>query len=282
VIVEHPYLGWMGWLLKLTCNTKLIIHTHNVEHERFRTVGKWWWPFLKIYETWVLNRADFVFCISEEDRQWMTEKMKISTSKCVLVPYGITQQEPPLDKKESKEMVCTKHGFNPTHQLFFFNGLLDYKPNTDAVSTIIEKINPALLVKNIPYNILIVGKRLPESFQDLKAYNQQHLFYAGFVDDIDLYTKAADVLLNPINSGGGVKTKMIEALGLNTTVVATATGAIGVNKLVCGDKLKIVSDNDWVSFANEVIDAASTESTIPAAFYQTYYWGNIIQQIKNL
>jgi polysaccharide biosynthesis protein PslH len=282
VIIEHPYLGWMGWLLKLTCKTKLIIHTHNVEHERFRTVGKWWWSFLKLYETWVLNKADYIFCISEEDRQWMIDKMQIPESKCLLVPYGITQQELPPDKKECKEKVCSIHGFNPTHYLFFFNGLLDYKPNTDAVTTIIEKINPVLFAKNSPYNILIAGKRLPESFKELKAYNQQHLFYAGFVDDIDLYTKAADVLLNPINSGGGVKTKMIEALGMNTAVVATETGATGVNKQVCGDKLKIVSDNDWAAFADEVLEAAVTDTNIPTTFYQTYYWGNIIQQIKNL
>ena len=166
--------------------------------------------------------------------------------------------------------------------MFFFNGLLDYKPNTDAVTTIIEKINPVLLAKNSPYNILIAGKRLPETFKELKAYNQQHLFYAGFVDDIDLYTKAADVLLNPINSGGGVKTKMIEALGMNTAVVATETGATGVNKQVCGDKLKIVSDNDWAAFADEVLEATVIDTNIPTTFYQTYYWGNIIQQIKNL
>ena len=94
---------------------------------------------------------------------------------------------------------------------------------------------------------------MPESFNELKQWNNVNISYAGFVDDIDFYTKAADVLLNPVTSGGGVKTKMIEALGMNTTVVATATGASGVKKELCGKKLVVVPDNNWQLFVEAVV-----------------------------
>lgn len=278
IIVEHPYIGWLGLLLKKACNTRLIIHTHNIEHERFRTLGKSWWKLLKWYETFILKKADFVFCISEEDRQWMMQQMGLKKEKCILIPYGINQSAVPADKKECKEVVCKKHGLNPADALLFFNGLLDYKPNTDAVQTIIDKINPLLQQSSLSYTILIAGKNLPAQFNELKAWNNQHIIYAGFVDDIDLYSKAADILLNPVNSGGGVKTKMIEALGFNTSVVATETGATGVDRSTCGNKITIVADNDWQAFANAVSESINQESSTPKSFYQTYYWGNIVKK----
>lgn len=279
VIIEHPYAGWLGWMLKKACKIKLIVHTHNIEYERFRTVGKSWWPVLKFYERWVLKKADVIFCISDEDRNWMIEKMGITSQKCILVPYGINQQQNPTDKKESKTLVCARHGFDINHRLLFFNGLLDYKPNLDALKIIIGQINPLLLKSSLQYNILITGKRLPAEMDELKAWNEQHIFYAGFVDDIDLYFKAADLFLNPVQSGGGVKTKMIESIALGTTVISTVSGAAGIDKSLCGDKLLTVADNDWSNFVKVIVEKSDTVSLTQDAYYETYYWGNIIRSI---
>lgn len=278
VIIEHPYLGWLGWMLKKSCGIKLVVHTHNVEYERFRTVGKSWWPVLKWYEGFVLRAADTVFCISEEDRSRIIDQLNVPASNCELIPYGITQNELPVDKVSSKEQICAKHKLDPNARLLFFNGLLDYKPNTDAVRAIIEKINPLLQQSGLHYNILIAGKRLPHEFGELKQWNSEHIFYAGFVEDIDLYTKAADILLNPVNSGGGVKTKMIEALGLNTSVVATETGATGVDISYCGDKLKIIPDDSWEEFLEAIVFfAKNPHIETPSLFYSRYNWKEIIK-----
>jgi glycosyltransferase involved in cell wall biosynthesis len=280
VIIEHTYYGWLGWLLKKLCRIQLVVHTHNIESQRFRTIGKSWWKLLEVYEKWILKNADLILCISEEDRNWMIDEMKIDAAKCLLVPYGIIQQKPPADKIICKEKVCQKHKLDATAPLLFFNGLLDYKPNLDALKAIIEKINPLLLQAGITYNILIAGKRLPAELNELKAYNGQHIFYAGFVDDIDAYTKAADVFLNPVLTGGGVKTKMIEALGLNTTVVATESGAAGVDKSVCGIQLKTVKDDDWKHFAEAVVKTIQQpKAETPPAFYELYYWGNVVKKV---
>src|SRR5687768_17461380 len=29
VLIEHPYYGWLAWLLKITLNVKWVIHSHN-------------------------------------------------------------------------------------------------------------------------------------------------------------------------------------------------------------------------------------------------------------
>ncbi len=280
VIIEHPYLGWLGWLLKITCKIKLIVHTHNIEYERFRTLGKSWWPVLKFYEGFVLHQADKVFCITEDDRQWMINRINLQAKKCIVVPYGITQKQIPDDKQHSKHQVCNRHKLDPTIPLFLFNGLLDYKPNLDALMVILEKINPLLQQEKSEYNILITGKRLPAELNELKAWNQQHVHYAGFVDDIDLYFKAADLFLNPVQSGGGVKTKMIEAIACGTTVISTQTGAIGIEATVTGEKLIIVTDNNWDGFANEILKHAQQQTNTPADYYRYYNWQQIAKAVE--
>lgn len=279
VIIEHPYLGWLGWLLKKSCNIQLIVHTHNIEYERFRTLGKSWWPLLKIYESWVLRKADTVFCISEEDRQCMIHQLRLEPAKCILVPYGITQKFMPLDKQKCKELVCSKHGLDPRHSLLFFNGLLNYKPNLDALKIILEQINPLLQQSPLQYNLLVAGKHLPPEMNELKEWKNLHIHYVGFVEDIELYFKAAGLFLNPVQSGGGVKTKMIEAIAFGTTVISTRSGAIGMEETVCNGKLVTVADNDWVNFTKAIIDNSNTSTETPAVYYGFYNWENIIKKI---
>jgi glycosyltransferase involved in cell wall biosynthesis len=282
LFIEHPYLGWLAWMLKITTGNKLIIHTHNIEYQRFRSIGKWWWPLLKVYEKWVLQKADLVFCITEEDRKGFISELHISENKCVVIPYGIPQQAPPADKQETKEAVCKELNISAETRLLFFNGVLNYLPNLEALNNILHHINPLLLSSGLNYKILIAGKNLPATYNELKQWQQEHVLYLGFVHDINRYTKAADVLLNPVQSGGGVKTKMIEALGMDTTVVSTVTGAAGVSKELCGDKLMVVGDNDWEGFADAVIKSVDSSANITEEFYKTFSWEYIVQKVESI
>jgi glycosyltransferase involved in cell wall biosynthesis len=153
----------------------------------------------------------------------------------------------------------------------------------DALKLILEQINPLLLASTtFKYKIIICGKDLPIEMNNLLEYADKNIIYAGFVDSIDTYFKAADIFLNPVQSGGGIKTKMVEAIAYGATVVATETGAIGILKTVCGQKLSIVADNDWNGFANAILQVSSIESTTPEVYYEYYYWENIINRIRHI
>jgi glycosyltransferase involved in cell wall biosynthesis len=280
VIFEHPYLGWLIPFIKALTSSKIICRTHNIESERFRSIGKKWWRLLAIYEKWVLHQCDIVTCITDADRQFMTGKMNLNPSKCMVAPYGIDEKQSPADKILCKKKVCSRHHLNPDIPLLFFNGLMSYKPNLDALNMIVNHIQPILKSKKFDCNILIVGKGLPDEYEQLKPHNRSGIFYAGFVDDITEYTKAADILLNPVIIGGGIKTKVVEALGYGTSVVSSASGAIGIDPSITNQKLSITKDNDWDAFADKTIEVAKdTNAPTPAAFYHTFYWGNIVDKV---
>ena len=171
------------------------------------------------------------------------------------------------------------YAIRPNEKILLFNGALYHSTNFEALEIILDRINPRLLSQQgFRYKIIICGKGLPERFNELKAYADQNIIYAGFVDDVSVYFKAADVFLNPILSGGGVKTKAIEALAMNCSVVSTELGAMGIERSVCGNKLTVVYEENWDQFAMEVIRSSMTDEEIPSSFFTYYYWGNIIDK----
>ncbi len=280
LICEHPYYAWLcEWVSRKT-GIPWYLHTHNIEYQRFRSMGKWWWSILKYYERFAFRKADKLFFITGEDRDFAVRNWGIPETKCIDLPFGITIPAYPADKALKKQQIAAKHGLSTEETLILFNGLLNYKPNLDALMAILDQINPLLMADpGFRYQIIVCGKGLPESLNGLAAYRDKNIIYAGFVDDIESYFTAADIFLNPVQSGGGIKTKMVEAIAYGATVVATESGATGIQEEACGNKLHILPDNDWLAFAKSVIDQRGVHAETPGSYYDYYYWKNVASRI---
>ena len=280
LIIEHPYYGWLGILLKWFCKVKLIVHSHNIESHRFKSMGRWWWGILWHYEKFTHKNANHSFFIQDDDRNYAIENFKLSPQDCTTITYGFELSHAPLaeDKILARELICKKHNIPVTEKILLFNGTLGYKPNLDALNNILEKINPLLsATENFKYKIIICGNKLPAAYKGLIGYKEVNIIYAGFVDDINLYFKGADIFINPVIEGGGIKTKVVEALGYNLSVISTRSGAIGIPEDITGQKLVIVDNNNWENFANHVL-SVKTDAQIPADFFEHFYWGFIAEK----
>lgn len=280
IIIEHPYYGWLGLLLKHFCKVKMIVHSHNIESERFKTTGRWWWKILWSYEKHIHRGADFTFCISQSDRQYFINRYKIPPQKTSVITYGIPWNTAPAisETAAAKDQLLKKYSLNEGTVLYLFNGALEYKPNLEAVKNIVENINPLFILFNIPYKIIICGKNLPPEMNELKPYADQHIIYAGFVDDIGLYFKGVDIFINPVTEGGGIKTKLVEALGYNLNAVSTIIGATGVDENICNGKLLLCENTDWQNFAVKMREAIDITEPITAKFFDNFYWNNIARK----
>ena len=282
LLLEHPYYGWLGILLKQFTGIRLIVRSHNIEAERWKSLGKWWWPVMRLYEKIVHRAADYSFFIHDNDRQFAMQHYRVKQEKCITATYGIEQSSLPAEteKRSARDTLRSLHSISEEETIFLFNGALGYKPNTDAVRAIINDINPILLRSGLKYKIIICGKGLPAAFNGLKAFADKNIVYAGFVEDIDLYFKGADVFINPVIDGGGIKTKLVEALGWNTRSVSTVNGAIGVSVEDAGSQLVLVKDRDWESFAEEMARSAKGPVTdTPGRFYERFSWDGIIEKV---
>jgi len=278
LLIEHPYMGWMGVVLKRLTGIKWGIRSHNIEYARFKDFGKWWWPILKRYELYLYRKADAVFFITDDDRNSAGQQCRIQHS--FVMPTGILINALPTDSETCRQYLRRQHGIQPDEKILLYNGALDYKPNKEALDTILNEINPRLeQTAGFKYKIIVCGSGLDDSYNRLQQYKEHNIIYCGFVDDISIYFKGADLYLNPVIGGGGIKTRLVEAVAYNTDVVSTQNGAIGFHMETVEKKLAIVPDHDWQAFAQSIIDMCGREKTdATAAFYQYYSWENIVSR----
>lgn len=284
IVWEHPYFGWLARIIKERTGIKTLIHTHNIEYQRFRSLGKRWWPLLEKYERSAFQLADKIGFITAEDKRFAIEQWNIEVKNCIEIPYGITLAGHPADKAACRARLLEKHQLSAERTLLLFNGSLDYAPNYKALQHLLKELMPRIQKTNEqPYVLLVCGKGLPKRDKELAWYLSLGVHYAGFVDDIDTYFKGADIFLNPVTEGGGIKTKMIESIAFGTPVVAMQKAAIGLPPAIAGPMLTCTPDLHWDQFANAVQALRNNNRDqslqTPQAFYDHYNWKAIIGRL---
>jgi polysaccharide biosynthesis protein PslH len=259
-------------------HTRFAIYVQNIEYQRFRSLNKLYWPLLYLIERFAYQHADRLLFISPDDQKDAIALFKLNSIKCTVVNYGTYLTKPPEDKQQIRDTIVNKLNLDPQCKIMLFFGPQTYAPNFAAVNIIRDQLYPILASKApFPYEILICGGGMPAAqIRLFETYANLH--YLGFVEDIDNYVTAADMMLNPILAGGGVKTKIIESIAAGTSVISFQTGATGMDFSVTGDKLMTVADHDIEAFVDSIIAVGQSGYVpTPQAFYDTYFWGNTIR-----
>lgn len=275
LILEFPYYGLAGFLTKKLAGVKLLIHAHNIESLRFRSQNKRWWRILQAYEKWTLKKADGVFFKTEEERTLAVKHYSLTTEKTIVVPYG-TVAGSKRGKDEARTWVLQRHGIPSETRLLLFAGTLDYAPNAQAVTALEKKVIPLLNEAGLSYRIIVCGRIVDHAFSYLQNIKDPNLLYAGNVTDIGPYFAAADVFIDPVITGGGVQTKIVDALGFNLNVVCFD----GMQKGIEGADAKIFTapKSNWQAFATAIGNALKENKPTPPAFFESHNWTNIAEK----
>ncbi|MCS7005642.1 MAG: glycosyltransferase [Cytophagales bacterium] len=283
LLVEQPYGGILGWIAARLAGVKLVVYARNIEYLRFKTYGKWWWILLFPLEYFVFYVSDKILFVSYDELEYVVKHLRISQNKCIYSAHGTHHTGLPQPPPKSKQQIASLYGFQPEEKWFIFYGLQSYQPNWEAVLEIVERIAPLCQKSfHFPFRFIIAGGGLPQEIQKNIQLSGLPISYLGFVEDIDSLVQYADAMVNPIYSGGGVKTKVIEAIALNTTVVSYFTGSLGMHKKACGEKLRIVADRDAQSFVSVLQEVIHANVSTPSSFYEEYFWDNVVKKYPYL
>lgn len=274
ILLEQPFLGLITYFIGKKTSTPYFVHAHNIEYLRFKSLGRTRWPFVRLIERFTLQHAKGVFFVTEYDKNLAIKKLKLDKNKCYVTPYGVPQLSPvelPIDKQNE---VRRRHGIDKDETIFMFFGVLKYMPNIEAIEIIIQELLPRLKENyNKKFKVLVCGAGISDDYKkQLEELDKEYFIYAGFVDNIDEYIQTANVVMTPVLNRGGIKIRIIEALGFNKNVVSTTTGAIGVEPAYCGTKLYVAADNNWDRFAEMLIEATKNTTDISAQFFNYYSW----------
>jgi polysaccharide biosynthesis protein PslH len=278
VIAFQPFIVFLAYFPCKILGIRLSIYVQNIEYKRFKSIKKKYWPIVFMVEWITLRLADKLLFISPDEVEPGKRLFRLKADKCEVLPFGVSYSHAP-DYTRSRSQIRQRNGYPEDLRLIIFFGPLGYQPNLEALERIIDHIEPALRkIVDFPYRFLICGGGLPKKFSGLSRAS--NIDYLGFVEDIEALVQACDLMVNPVNTGGGVKTKVIESIGLGVTVVSSSSGALGVDPMVCGEKLIRVQDQDYPAFAQAIAaNLKIKRANTPESFYQTYYWGNIVKKI---
>ena len=267
IILEHPYHGLAAVKACKATGAKLIVHSHNIEAERFREMGKWWWRLLYQYEKWIHRKAALSLFKTGEDKQWAIDHFKVESDACMVIPYGVTK---PIKNKEAGLLIRQRHSIAATDKILLFAATLDYKPNAIAVEYIFNQIAVEISRQNLSYRIIICGRNDHPSFQYLKKLSHPAVILASEVEDIENYFSAADVFINPVESGGGIQTKNIDALSYELNVICFDHMLAGIEMGLTNSKVFTVAKKDWKGFVTTIHKACLYPQVLPESFFYHY------------
>lgn len=224
VMVEFPQM--LGVIPQIIFDqNKIILEQHNIEWITMSNIAKSIKNGIKrlVYEfeskrlrMWEEkfyrnNIALFTF-VSSDDKMYFQKQYP--HAKTYLSPIG--------------SEVDILNDFNIEHNSVMYFGKMSYPPNAEAAKWFAEEVLPLVQKKVNSVKFYIVGKDPLPFLTDLPKKNN-HVVVTGTVDTVREYYEKAAVVVVPLSHGGGVKVKVLEALGFGKLVISTAKGIEGTD-----------------------------------------------------
>ncbi len=165
-----------------------------------------------------------------------------------------------------------------------YTGAVTYQPNYDAVRYFILDVLPLIRAKTPQAHFYVTGGTGKVDVSDLAA--QPGVTFTGYLPSVADAVRASSVMVVPLQSGGGTRLKILEAMALGAPVVSTHKGAEGIN-VHDGQDIVLADTPEQIATAvQKLFDDPQYRAQIArggrALVEQTYDWGIIAHQLFDL
>jgi glycosyltransferase involved in cell wall biosynthesis len=205
----HFYLGWQNCLSPTERFTKLMGACDTLVHNRK-----------------TLESFDCILVTHEEERRHALElapNARVEALPFLLMDCEQFQPWPQM----------------PTEPRLIFVGYLPHTPNEEGLRWFLEKSYSHVLEEEPKAQLVVVGGGPSNRIRGLM--HDCGVEYQGFVEDLRSEYARARVYLAPIFSGGGIRTKIVEAMAAGMPIVTTGFGPLGIG-IRPGDHLLTADD----------------------------------------
>ena len=218
-IFMAPYIP----LIRKLSKAKITIRTHNAEHviwdrliqNEGNRLKKQYLQLqnkrLKKTEIELLGIADAIIPITPTDKI-IFEELEIK-SNYFISPTGIDIERYQINY--SKEKPAT----------FFHLGSMDWMPNIEGVDWFLNEVYHPYFKNNETVTFNFAGRFMPKRFFEQSSKN---LNFTGSVEDNISFYNQHDVMLVPLQSGSGMRIKIIEGMAMGKAIISTSIGAEGI------------------------------------------------------
>lgn len=196
------------------------IRSHNIESDLWLQKAQqagWKAPLLRFMakslakqEFELLKKVDGVLFISKDDKKQL-EKKNIHVHSTV-IPVGL-------------QTIENETRFHSNR--FHFIGAMNWFPNQEAMEILLSDVFPIIRAENPDAELHLAGSYFPSN---ITTDTDKGIIIHGFVNDATSFRRSHGVQLMPIQTGSGVRIKLIEALSEGIPVVATPTAVFGMDE----------------------------------------------------
>jgi len=244
---------------------RILYSAHNIESHYWaargaaRPSGRWL-RRLERWETRAAGRAAGVIACTEEDRAWLAERGGLEPRRTIVIPNGYDARgiQPPT----GEERLAARRvlGLAPEEKLILFIGH-DTAPNREAAAFLLDMMQAR--PSGAPWRLGLVGR----VGQAVAPVGRHDVLVPGQVADVRPWLHAADVSVNPMQSGSGSNLKVVEALAAGLPVVSTRFGLRGYD-----DLRPFVELAELDSFGAAIGRALTRPRTAPVEVLRRYSW----------
>ena len=253
ILADSDKAGLYAWLLSRRFRIPFVYSSHNVEYQRYMSLSRTdrlrllFVPAVYLVERLSVAKAAATISITSADarvyRGW-TRDDRVVTLPCAFDETVFNPHQ--VDDGETASPIV------------LIVGNYRYPPNRHAAYRLMETVIPEVCRQLPEVRFRFVGRDFPADIQ------HPCVEAAGFVTDLAGEYRRAVVVLVPIESGGGLPIKAVEALACGRSVVLTPKGIEGVVSSLLGMegidhvRLDLVQVGPLEDFAAMILHAIAT------------------------
>ena len=222
VIFESLFAAVYASALRPVSKAKFIYRAHNIEHQIWKDLAvhtkfifkKWYLQQLAYSLKWAERSIwsedqgglDLILSISDTDLAIIEGQ---TLTACRYLPASILK--PTITSDLTPQKLC-------------FLGAFNWLPNVEAVDWFLKAIFPQLKSSFPELEFHIAGK----GAENQKHWQQPGVVIHGFVPDAKAFMATHGIFVGCLQSGSGVKMKIIEAMSVGAPIVFSVKSADGL------------------------------------------------------
>jgi len=216
-----------GWHLRRKYHVPLLWVEENIEALKFATLGR---PriitsLVAIVERFACQHADHIITLTEIDQGHLRELYHVQAERVTVITPSPDLSDFQWDKT-ARSATRKRYGLSQEDVLLTFVGNMKYEPNQHAVRRIADCIYPAVMDRYPSARFVVIG----QGAEHLTDCRRDNIIFAGYVSRQDLvaHLSATDIFLVPVETGSGIRVKILEAAACGRAVVATRKATEGL------------------------------------------------------
>jgi glycosyltransferase involved in cell wall biosynthesis len=260
-----------------------VLREHNVEYkvwEQFanhargwteRTYARWSVSRVRRYEANMCARFDRCVVVSPSDAAHL--RGIAPQARIEVIPSGVdTEYFYPTPDVPEEPLSVT------------LTGSFEWRPRQQSLFILLTKVFPKLRAQVPRAKLYVVGKGVPEYLQRV-AREVLGVTIVGPVPDVRPYIARSSLMINYLESGGGIALKVLEAMAMRKPVLCNSLGCEGIPITHGRDIFVADGPEGFASAAAYLLENESVRTEIAENGYlvasEKYSWKNLASEFTS-